>query len=78
MVEHAVDELGPIASQLDQTSPRVTFVGLPHAPAEERLHLGRDQRSLMTPVLEQLTVFCHPRQQVASMRTEPGEQRQLL
>ena len=74
---HGLDVAGPLLAHADHAAPRPLRRSR-HLPAEQPVVLDRDVRRLVAPVLEQLAVGRRSREQVPRVRTEAGEQRQLL
>ena len=79
LLVHRLDVVRTFRGQPDQTVPtRGLRARRLHAPPEQREELDRQQRRLVAPVLEQLAVLDHAGEQVAPVRAEPREERQLL
>jgi ferredoxin len=77
-LEHALVEAGVRAQEAADARPRVAL-RLLHPPAQERVQLDREERCLVTPVLEHLPASPQPlRQGFARVRAEAGEEGQLV
>ncbi len=75
-----VDVVAPLAREVGQALPGVARTGPVHAPAEQGLHLHRQQRGLMPPVFEQAGLLA-PRlglQQFARIGAQAREGRQVV
>jgi hypothetical protein len=78
-VEDGGHVLGTFPIQPGETPPNAfTPLRLGHPEAQQRLVLDRQERCLVTPILEELTIRRHSRDEISLMGSKASEQRQLL
>ena len=78
--EDVVDVVAPLATEPGQAGPGFAGLGPRHAPAEQRLHLQRHQRGLVTPVFEQGALLAPGLRLQHALRivAQPREGRQIV